>query len=40
MRYRPLGPQGMAISVVSLNLNDSNVRARPADWEAFLYAAF
>ena len=30
----------MAISVVSLNLNDSNVRARPADWEAFLYAAF
>ena len=40
MRYRPLGPTGMAISVVSLRLDDCGARPRPADWQAFLYAAF
>jgi len=30
----------MAISVISLRLDDANVRPRPADWQAFLYAAF
>ena len=40
MRYRPLGPSGMVVSVVSLRLDDSTARSRPADWQAFLYAAF
>ena len=40
MRYRPLGPTGMAISVISLRLDDCGARPRPADWQAFLYAAF
>ena len=40
MRYRPLGPTGMAISAVSLSLTDNNNRSRPADWQAFLFAAF
>jgi aryl-alcohol dehydrogenase-like predicted oxidoreductase len=40
MRYRPLGPTGMAISVVSLRLDDGGARPRPGDWQAFLYAAF
>jgi aryl-alcohol dehydrogenase-like predicted oxidoreductase len=40
MRYRPLGPTGMAISVVSLRLDDGAVRPRPTDWQAFLFAAF
>jgi aryl-alcohol dehydrogenase-like predicted oxidoreductase len=30
----------MAISVVSLRLEDCGARPRPADWQAFLYAAF
>jgi aryl-alcohol dehydrogenase-like predicted oxidoreductase len=29
----------MVVSVVSLRLDDSKARARPADWQAFLYAA-
>jgi len=40
MRYRPLGPQGMATSVVSVRLDDSSARPRPGDWQSFLYAAF
>ncbi len=30
----------MAISTVSLSLDDNKARTRPADWQAFLYAAF
>ena len=30
----------MSISTVSLRLDDNNVRGRPADWQAFLFAAF
>jgi len=30
----------MAVSTVSLSLDDNKARTRPADWQAFLYAAF
>ncbi len=39
MRYRPLGVSGMSVSAVSLALNDTEGRNRPADWRDLIYAA-
>ena len=39
MRYRPLGVTGMSVSAVSLALQDTDGRNRPADWRALVYAA-
>jgi aryl-alcohol dehydrogenase-like predicted oxidoreductase len=40
MRYRPLGVSGMSVSTVSLRLDDTDGRGRPADWRDLIYAAF
>ncbi len=39
MRYRPMGPSGAIVSVISLNLTPDASRPRPSDWVAFVYAA-
>ena len=39
MRYRPMGPSGAIVSVISLNLAPDASRPRPSDWIAFVYAA-
>lgn len=39
MRYRALGNTGMSVSAVSLSLDDSPARTRPADWVKLIYSA-
>ena len=39
MRYRPLGPSGAIVSVISLRLATDATRSRAADWVSFVFAA-
>ena len=39
MRYRPLGPSGAIVSVISLKLGDDPARSRASDWISLIYAA-
>lgn len=40
MRYRPFARTGMAVSVLSLELNGENDRHKPSDWRDIVHAAF
>jgi aryl-alcohol dehydrogenase-like predicted oxidoreductase len=40
MRYRPFARTGMAVSVLSLELNGEDDRRKPADWRDLVHAAF
>ena len=40
MRYRPFARTGMAVSVLSLELNGEDDRRRPGDWRDLIHAAF
>ncbi len=40
MRYRPFARTGMAVSVLSLELNGQDDRRRPGDWRDIVHAAF
>lgn len=40
MRYRPFGRTGMAVSVLSLELNGGDDRRTPAAWRELVHAAF
>jgi aryl-alcohol dehydrogenase-like predicted oxidoreductase len=40
MRYRPFARTGMAVSVLSLELNGEDDRRRPGDWRDLAHAAF
>src|SRR6185437_6607844 len=40
MRYRPFAQSGIAVSVLSLELNGENDRRKPGDWRDLVHAAF
>jgi aryl-alcohol dehydrogenase-like predicted oxidoreductase len=40
MRYRPFARTGMAVSVLSLELNGEDDRRKPGDWRDLVHAAF
>ena len=40
MRYRPFAQTGIAVSVLSLELNGENDRRKPGDWRDLVHAAF
>jgi aryl-alcohol dehydrogenase-like predicted oxidoreductase len=40
MRFRPLGPTGMAVSAISLKLSDNPARNTAAAWVPLIYSAF
>jgi aryl-alcohol dehydrogenase-like predicted oxidoreductase len=40
MRYRPFARTGMAVSVLSLELNGEDDKRRPGDWRDLVHAAF
>lgn len=40
MRYRPFALTGMAVSVLSLELNGEDDRRKPGDWRDLVHAAF
>jgi aryl-alcohol dehydrogenase-like predicted oxidoreductase len=40
MRYRPFARTGMALSVLSLELNGEDDRRKPGDWRDLVHAAF
>lgn len=40
MRYRPFARTGMAVSVLSLELNGADDRRKPSDWRDLIHAAF
>src|SRR5215467_5830937 len=40
MRYRPFARSGMAVSVLSLELNGTDDRRKPGEWRDLVHAAF